>query len=134
MILDGQHIELGDVIISDSKAVINKVEIPINCITIDSKDKKYSFTFWTQKEFHEFNKFPLNEKIDIIDMIDNYDIDFSIESQFSLNTRENTKIYFTRIDDHKYIFNTIINDLDVGINNYKTLELEVVIDFIKDHK
>ena len=67
-------------------------------------------------------------------MIDNYDIDFSIESQFSLNTRENTKIYFTRIDDHKYIFNTIINDLDVGINNYKTLELEVVIDFIKDHK
>lgn len=134
MILDGQYIELGDVIISDSKAVINKVEIPINCITINSKDKKYSFTFWTKKEFLEFNKFSLNKKMDVIDMIDDYDIDFSIDKHTSINSRENTKIYFTRIDDHKYIVNTIISDLNVGINNYKSLELEIIIDFIKDHK
>lgn len=138
MLLDGVDIGLGDVVITDSKARINNNEIPINCVDVYNGNHKYRFTFWTQREFHEYNELPLNEKVDVMDMIDAYDIDFGSREQGTINTRENTEMYFTRIAENKYIVNAKINDLSKsiigGMENYKTLELEAIIDFINDHE
>ncbi len=139
MLLDGKDIGLGKVVITDSKAKINNIEIPINCIDIYNKNHKYRFTFWTQREFCEYNKFPLNEKIDVMDLIDDYDIDFGSRELCTINTRDNSEVYFTRIGENKYIIDARINDMSehaLGgcMLNYKTLELEAVIDFIQDHE
>jgi len=135
MILDGINIGLGAVVITDSKARKDGIEIPINCIDIYNSDHNYRFTFWTQREFHEYNKLPLNEKVNVMDMIDDYDIDFETKDYgVTINTRENTEIYFTRIDENKYIVNARINDLSGEMENNKILELEAIIDFIENHK
>ncbi len=133
MVLDGINIELGEIVISDSNAFINKVNIPIKRIDIYSKNKQYCFTFWTKQEYEKYNELELNKKTNVLDLIDDYDIDFKSKDYETINSRENTEVYFTRIDKNKYIINAYIKDFDKCVfgnaNNHKKLELETIIDF-----
>ena len=133
MILDGINIGLGEVIISNSHAKIRDVEIPIKCIDIYSEDHTYRFTFWTQQEYEKYNDLELNKKTDILDFIDDYDIDFATKEYGTINSRENTEVYFTRIDTNKYIINAEIIDFENCVlgdmKNHKNLKLESFIDF-----
>ena len=133
MILDEVNIGLGKVVISDSSAKFNNVEIPIKRIDIYSEDNTYRFTFWTQQEFEKFNDLELNKKTDILDFIDDYDIDFATKEYGTINSRENTEVYFTRIDTNKYIINAEIIDFENCVlgdmKNHKNLKLESIIDF-----
>ena len=133
MILDEINIGLGKVVISDSSAKFNNVEIPIKRIDIYSEDNTYRFTFWTQQEFEKFNDLELNKKTDILDFIDDYDIDFATKEYGTINSRENTEVYFTRIDTNKYIINAEIIDFENCVlgdmKNHKNLKLESFIDF-----
>lgn len=63
MILDGVNIGLGEVVISDSQAIINGVKIPINCVNIYSEDHSYVFTFWTKQEYEKYNNLEINKKL-----------------------------------------------------------------------
>ena len=132
MILDGINIGLGKVVISDSHAIINNVEIPIKRIDIYSEDHTYRFTFWTQQEYEKYNNLELNKKTNILNLIDDYDIDFSTKEYVTINSRENTEMYFTRIDTNKYILNAEIKNFEnciIGnMKNHKKLKLEVIID------
>lgn len=133
MFLDGEDIGIGEVVITDSHATIKKIEIPTKCIEIYSKDYKYCFTFWTIQEYKKINDLELNKKTDVLDYIDDYDIDFETKDYGTINSRENTEVYFTRIDTDKYIINVEIKDFDNcvlgSMKNYKNLKLEAVIDF-----
>ena len=133
MILDGINIGLGKVVISDSSAKIYNVEIPIKCIDIYSKDHTYRFTFWTKQEYEKYNDLELNKKTDILDLIDDYDIDFATREYCTINSRENSEVYFTRIDTNKYIINAEIKDFENcvlgNMKNHKSLKLEAIIDF-----
>lgn len=133
MFLDGIDIGLGKVEISDSKMVTNGIEVPIKCIDISSKDNAYTFTFWTQQEYEKFNDLKLNEKTDVLDLIDDYDIDFCSKECGTINSRENTEVYFTKIDKDKYIVNAEIRNLDDCVlgrmKEHKNLKLEAIIDF-----
>lgn len=133
MILDGINIELGEIVISDSNAFINEVNIPIKRIDIYSEDKQYCFTFWTRWEYAKYNELELNKKTNVLDLIDDYDIDFKSKDYETINSRENTEVYFTRIDKNKYIINAYIKDFDKCVfgntNNHKKIELETIIDF-----
>ena len=132
MILDGIDIGLGKVVITNSHAIINNVEIPIKCIDIYSNDHTYRFTFWTQQEYEKYNNLELNKKTDILDLIDAYDIDFGTKEYVTINSKENTEMYFTRIDTNKYILNAEIKNFENCIvgntTNHKNLKLEVIID------
>ncbi len=133
MILDGINIGLGKVVISDSSAKIYNVEIPIKCIDIYSEDHTYRFTFWTKQEYEKYNDLELNKKTDILDLIDDYDIDFATREYCTINSRENSEVYFTRIDTNKYILNAEIKDLGkclIGnMTNNKNLKIEAIINF-----
>ena len=133
MILDEINIGLGKVVISDSSAKFNNVEISIKRIDIYSEDNTYRFTFWTQQEFEKFNDLELNKKTDILDFIDDYDIDFATREYGTINSRENSEVYFTRIDTNKYIINAEIIDFENCVlgdmKNHKNLKLESFIDF-----
>ena len=133
MILDGIDIGLGEVVITNSRAKINNVEIQIKCVKIYSEDHTYQFTFWTKQQYEKFNELELNKKTDILDFIDDYDIDFGTKEYGTINSRENTEVYFTRIDTNKYIINAEIKDFDncvIGsMKNHKNLKLEAIIDF-----
>ena len=133
MILDGINIGLGKVVISDSSAKIYNVEIPIKRIDIYSKDHTYRFTFWTKQEYEKYNDLELNKKTDILDLIDDYDIDFATREYGTINSRDNSEIYFTRIDTNKYIINAEIKDFENcvlgNMKNHKNLKLEAIIDF-----
>ena len=133
MILDGINIGLGKVVILDSSAKINNVEIPIKRIDIYSEDHTYRFTFWTQQEYEKYNDLELNKKTNILDLIDDYDIDFGTKEYGTINSRENTEMYFTRIDTNKYILNAEIKKFEncvIGnMRDYKNLKLEAIIDF-----
>ena len=135
MFLDGIDLGIGKVVISDSHIRINNTDITINRIDISSKDKSYIFTFWTQQDYEKFNELELNKKTDILDYIDDYDIDFCTEEQVTVNSRENTEVYFTRIDTNKYILNVEIKDLNNciigGMENHSILRIETIIDFNK---
>lgn len=93
MILDGINIGLGKVVISDSTAKIYNVEIPKKRIDIYSKDHTYRFTFWTKQEYEKYNDLELNKKTDILDLIDDYDIDFATREYGTINSRENSEVY-----------------------------------------
>ena len=138
MILDGKDIGLGEVVISTSQAEINSENISINQIDIYDKSHKFKFTFWTQQEYEKFNDLKLNEKTDVMNLIDDYDIDFGTSEYETINSRENSCIYFTKLDTNKYIVNAEINDFDKCIigstNKHKNLELEAIIDFNKIKK
>ncbi len=133
MILDGIDIGLGEVVITNSRAKIHNVEIQIKCVKIYSEDHTYQFTFWTKQQYEKFNELELNKKTDILDFIDDYDIDFGTKEYGTINSRENTEVYFTRIDTNKYIINAEIKDFDncvIGsMKNHKNLKLEAIIDF-----
>ena len=133
MILDGINIGLGKVVISDSSAKIYNVEIPIKRIDIYSEDHTYWFTFWTKQEYEKYNDLELNKKTDILDLIDDYDIDFATREYGTINSRENSEVYFTRIDTNKYIINAEIKDFENcvlgNMKNHKSLKLEAIIDF-----
>ena len=133
MILDGINIGLGKVVISDSSAKIYNVKIPIKCIDIYSEDHTYQFTFWTKQEYEKYNDLELNKKTDILDLIDDYDIDFATREYGTINSRENSEVYFTRIDTNKYIINAEIIDFENCVlgdmKNHKNLKLESFIDF-----
>lgn len=134
MILDGIDLGIGKIVIADSVAVINGAKIPTNYVDIYSKDNSCVFTFWTKQEYKKYNNLELNKKTDVLNLIDDYDIDFCTEEFKTINSRENTKVYFTRIDNNKYIINAEINDFDssltIGnIKNHKKLTLEAIIDF-----
>jgi hypothetical protein len=135
MFLDGIDIGLGRVIITDSKWVFNNKEIPIKCIDIYNKDHTYRFTFWTKQEYEKFNDLELNKKMSILDFIDDYDIDFGTKEYGTINSRENAEVYFTRIDNNKYIINAEIIDFEKCVlgklKNHKNLKLEAIIDFNK---
>ena len=102
MILDGIDIGVGKVIVKDSRAKRNDIEIPIKCIEIYSKDSTYLFTFWTLQESEKFNDLELNKKTDILDLIDDYDIVFSSKDYSTVNSRDNSEMYFTKLDTNKF--------------------------------
>ena len=133
MILDGIDLGIEKVEINKSEAGINGVTVSTNSISVYSKDEKYRFYFWTLQEYEKFNELELNKKTDILDLIDDYDIDFSGEDCFSINSRRNTEVYFTRIDKNKYILNAEIKDFSNYIfgdmKDYKNLKVEAIIDF-----
>ena len=133
MILDGIDIGLGEVIISNSSAKIYNVKTPIKRIDIYSDDHNYRFTFWTRQEFEKFNSLELNKKTDVLDLIDDYDIDFATKEYVTINTRENSEIYFTRIGTNKYIINAEIKNFDEcvleKVKTHEYLKLEAIIDF-----
>ena len=135
MFLDEENIGISDVVITDCKATINKVDIPIKCIDVISKDKLYTFTFWTKQEYQKFNELELNKKTSIMDFIDDYDIDFTTEGYGTINSRENTKMYFTKLDKDKYLLNAEITDLNDcvlgNMKDHKNLKVEAIIDFNK---
>jgi hypothetical protein len=135
MILDGIDIGIGNVKISDSNATIDGVKIKTNRIDISSKDDIYFITFWTIQECEKFNSLELNKKTSILNLIDSYDIDFSSNEYNTINSKENTDVYFTRIDNNKYIINVEIKDLTKCIIGYmkdhNNLKLETIIDFNK---
>lgn len=138
MIIAGDKVEIGDVFIKDSTYVTNKKEVNTNQITIVSKDKKYELTFWTIVPSSFFNTFPLNEKMDIIKYVDDYDIDLAVDGTVYLNSCENTHIYFTKLEDSVFQLNieiahpgeqsVFIGKKDPSISHF---ELEAVIDFTK---
>lgn len=133
MILDGVDVGLGKVVITDSHAIINNVEIPIKCVDIYSEDHIYRFTFWTKQEYEKYNDLELNKKTNILDLIDDYDIDFGTKEYGTINSRENTEMYFTRIDTDKYILTAEIKNFENcvlgNMRNHKNLKLEAIIDF-----
>ncbi len=133
MFLDGKDIGLGKVVINDSTAEINKVKVPIKCIDIYNENHEYRFTFWTIQSYEKFNELELNKKTDVLDYVDSHDIDFGTKEKYTINSRENTEVYFTRIDNNKYIINAKINDFSKcilgNLKDHKTLELEAIIDF-----
>ena len=138
MYLDGKDIGLGDVVITDSKITLNGVDINTNCIDIYNKDKKYRFNIWTNCEYEKFNELKLNEKTDIMNLIDDYDIDFCSVEGSTINSFNNSKVYFTRIGTDKYIINAEIDDFKNAvfgsINGHKNLKLETIVDFKTQHK
>ena len=133
MILDEVNIGLGKVVISDSSAKIYNVENPIKRIDIYSEDHTYRFTFWTKQEYEKYNDLELNKKTDILDLIDDYDIDFDTREYGTINSRENSEVYFTRIATNKNIINAEIKDFENcvlgNMKNHKSLKLEAIIDF-----
>ncbi len=133
MILDDIDIGLGKVVIKSSSITVNNVVIPINCIDIYNEDHTYRFTFWTQQDYKKYNELELNKKTDIMDTIDSYDIGFGTREYGTINSRENTEIYFTRIDNDKYIVNAEIKDFENcelgNMKEHKHLKLEAIIDF-----
>ena len=70
---------------------------------LNSEEYSYVFTFWTKQEYQKYNDLELSKKTDIIDLIDDYDIGFVSKEDGTINSRENTEVYFTRIDNNKYI-------------------------------
>ena len=138
MILDGIDIGLEKVVIKDSKAKRNNIEIPIKCIEIYSKENTYLFTFWTLQETEKFNDLELNKKTDILDFIDDYDIVFSSKDCSTINSRDNTEMYFTKIDTNKYLLNAEIKDLEkceIGnMDNHKQLSVEALIEFKEEQR
>lgn len=70
---------------------------------LNSEEYSYVFTFWTKQEYQKYNDLELSKKTDIIDLIDDYDIGFVSKEDSTINSRENTEVYFTRIDNNKYI-------------------------------
>ena len=64
---------------------------------------------------------------------DDYDIDFATREYCTINSRENSEVYFTRIDTNKYIINAEIKDFENcvlgNMKNHKSLKLEAIIDF-----
>ena len=92
----------------------------------------YNFVL-TDRVYSLGDELELNKKTDILDLIDDYDIDFSGEDCFSINSRRNTEVYFTRIDKNKYILNAEIKDFSNYIfgdmKDYKNLKVEAIIDF-----
>lgn len=135
MFLDGNNIGLGKVVITDSSSKINHVEIPIKCIDIYSEDNTYKFTFWTIQEYQKYNDLELNKKVDVLNLIDAYDICFQTKEYVTINSKENTEVYFTRIDTNKYIIDVEIKDFDncvIGsMKNHKNLKLRAIINFSK---
>ena len=133
MSLDGVDIGIGKVEITDLTVEIYSVEIPVKRIRIYSEDYAYEFTFLTKQEYQKYNDLELNKKTDIMDLIDEYDIGFVGKEDGSINSRENTEVYFTRIDTNKYILNAEIKDLGkclIGnMTNNKNLKIEAIIDF-----
>lgn len=115
-----------------------KKEVNSNPIMIVSKDKKYELTFWIVVPASFFYTFPLNEKVDIIKYIDNYDIDLAINGMVYLNSYENTHIYFTKLEEGVFRLNVdierpgeqsgFIGKIDPPISHF---ELEAIIDFTK---
>ena len=136
MILDGKNIGLGMVVITDSHMTSSyDVVTPTKCVDIYNKNHEYRFTFWTTQEYEKFNELPLNERIDVLDFIDDYDIDFGTKEYTTINSRENSKVYFTRIDTNIYKINVEIEDFDKGVfgntKGFKNLKIEAIIDFNK---
>lgn len=133
MILDGIDLGIGKVVISNSYATIHNEEIPIKCVNIYSENQEYRFTFWTLQEYEKYNDIELNKKTDILNLIDDYDIEFSSKEYSTINSRENSEVYFTRIDNNKYILYAKIKDFEncvIGnMKNHKELKLEAIIDF-----
>ena len=48
-------------------------------------------------------------------MIDDYDIDLSIGSDTSVNSRENCNIYFTKKEDNVFLLEAVICDKDFSV-------------------
>ena len=138
MILDGIDIGIGKVVIKDSKATRNDIEIPIKCIEIYSEDNTYLFTFWTLQESEKYNDLELNKKTSIIDLIDDYDIVFSSKDYSTVNSRDNSEMYFTKLDTNKFLLNAEIKDFKNcvygNMDNHKQLSVEALIEFKEEQR
>lgn len=142
MILDGKDLGLGKVVITDSSCrFYNKDnqdeyrEVHTKCIDVYDKNHDYRFNFWTICEYKDFNKLELNKKTSIMDMIDNYDIDFAAKDGhiFTINSEENSEVYFTKLEEDKYKLEAKINDFTEAVmgqnTKYKNMSLEAIVDF-----
>lgn len=110
MNVDGKVYEIGDIIIEDSNYIVNGKKKKANFIDIVSKGSKVCFGFWTLVPLEDFNNFSLNERVDIIDKIDNYDINLSIDDNHYVFSEENSEVYITKIKDNVFNLSVIIND------------------------
>lgn len=138
MIIDGKKIEIGSVFIADSVYTVQGKKVNTNQITIVSKNKKYEFIFWTLVHYNDFNSLKLNEKVDITEKVDYYDIDLIVDGTIYLNNIENTHIYFTKLDENIFQLNVeIIHPGEQSILkgkknvNISKFEVETIIDFTK---
>ena len=134
MKLDGIDIGLGNVVITDSILTMKDKKIPIKCIDIYDNKHEHRFTIYTMQEYHKYNDLELNKKTNVLNLIDDYDICFGTRKLVIINSRNNSIVYFTRIDNHKYIINAEIKDFDDCVfaskkHEFKNLKVEAIIDF-----
>ena len=115
IVIDDKTFKIDNIIISPSKCKINKKEVETNKIEIISKECETSFIIYTLVPFSDFNTFPLNEKISIMDKIDNYDITLYIKDNFYINSEENSEIYLTRISDNIFKLDILITDFEKAV-------------------
>lgn len=116
--------DIDQIIIGESHCKIKGKEINSNVIEIRNDKNNISFCFWTIVNYLDFNKLEAGKKTSIIMMIDDYDIDLSIGSDTSVNSRENCNIYFTKKEDNVFL-------LEAGICD-KDFSLETIICFDKE--
>lgn len=136
MIIDGEKIEIGNIIITDSLCTINGKKIKTNNIRITSKNNKYAFVFWTIVPYNYFNALKLNEKTSIMDKIDDGDIDLEVDGTIYINFEENSHVYFTKLKENVFRLNAdithpeeelILEDpQNIVIDKF---EIEAIIDF-----
>ena len=134
MKLDAINYEVGDIKVSPCKTTINGELVKnTKAIKIFSKNKECSFCFYTIKPVSYFNTLPLNQKVDVMDKIDSYDICLDINGNFFINSSLNSEVYFTKLDDLIFKLSVIINNLDDVVvskeeANFSRFELEIIID------
>lgn len=107
--------DIDQIIIGKSHCKIKGKEINSNVIEIRNDKNNISFCFWTIVNYLDFNKLEVGKKTSIINMIDDYDIDLSIGSDTSVNSRENCNIYFTKKEDNVFLLEAVICDKDFSV-------------------
>lgn len=107
--------DIDQIIIGKSHCKIKGKEINSNVIEIRNDNNNINFCFWTIVNYLDFNKLEVGKKTSIIKMIDDYDIDLSIGSDTSVNSRENCNIYFTKKEDNVFLLEAVICDKDFSV-------------------
>lgn len=116
--------DVDRVIIERSHCKIKGKVIDSNVIEVINNKNDISFCFWTIVNYLDFNKLEVGKKTSIIEMIDDYDIDLSIDSDTSVNSRENCDIYFTKKEDNVFLLEAWIRDKDFSVETILCFDKE----------
>ena len=108
---DKQRIE--KLIISSVSTRLHGIEIKdTKELKFVSKDNKYIFIFYTIVPYTYFNELKLNQKTDIMDKIDDYDIDFKVNNSLYINSKDNSNLYLTKIRENTFKMDAEIQNLE----------------------